>query len=61
MIDGPDAAAAPTNDPRPAWPQFAVVNRSTLPEEIAARLLDLIKAESSGPATSSRPSASWRP
>jgi GntR family transcriptional regulator, transcriptional repressor for pyruvate dehydrogenase complex len=29
----------------PAWPQFAVVNRSTLSEEIAARLLDLIKAE----------------
>lgn len=29
----------------PAWPQFAVVNRSTLPEEIAARLLDLIRAE----------------
>jgi GntR family transcriptional regulator, transcriptional repressor for pyruvate dehydrogenase complex len=29
----------------PSWPQFAVVNRSTLPEEIAARLLDLIKAE----------------
>jgi GntR family transcriptional regulator, transcriptional repressor for pyruvate dehydrogenase complex len=28
-----------------AWPQFAVVNRSTLPEEIAARLLDLIRAE----------------
>jgi len=31
--------------PNPAWPQFAVVNRSTLPEEIAARLLDLIRAE----------------
>jgi GntR family transcriptional repressor for pyruvate dehydrogenase complex len=29
----------------PAWPRFAVVDRSTLPEEIAARLLDLIKAE----------------
>jgi GntR family transcriptional repressor for pyruvate dehydrogenase complex len=29
----------------PAWPQFAVVNRSTLSEEIAARLLDLIRAE----------------
>lgn len=29
----------------PEWPQFAVVNRSTLPEEIATRLLDLIRAE----------------
>jgi GntR family transcriptional regulator, transcriptional repressor for pyruvate dehydrogenase complex len=29
----------------PTWPQFAVVNRSTLPEEIANRLLDLIRAE----------------
>jgi len=28
-----------------AWPRFAVVDRSTLPEEIAARLLDLIKAQ----------------
>jgi len=27
------------------WPQFAVVDRSTLPEEIAERLLELIKAE----------------
>jgi DNA-binding FadR family transcriptional regulator len=27
------------------WPQFAVVNRSTLPEEIAARVLDLIREE----------------
>jgi GntR family transcriptional repressor for pyruvate dehydrogenase complex len=30
---------------QPAWPRFAVVDRSTLPQEIAARLLDLIKAE----------------
>lgn len=29
----------------PAWPQFAVVDRSTLSEEIASRLLDLIRAE----------------
>jgi len=29
----------------PTWPRFALVDRSTLPEEIAARLLDLIKAE----------------
>ncbi len=27
------------------WPQFAVVSRSTLPEEIASRLLELIRAE----------------
>lgn len=41
-------AAAPTSlaaTPNPAWPVFAVVNRSTLSEEIAARLLDLIRAE----------------
>ncbi len=31
--------------PDPAWPVFAVVNRSTLSEEIAARLIDLISAE----------------
>jgi GntR family transcriptional repressor for pyruvate dehydrogenase complex len=48
-IDGPDAAVEPTSDPGPAWPQFAVVNRSTLPDEIAARLLDLIRAESLRP------------
>jgi GntR family transcriptional repressor for pyruvate dehydrogenase complex len=28
-----------------AWPQFAVLDRSTLPEEIANRLLELIRAE----------------
>lgn len=39
-----NGTAAPPS-PAPAWPQFAVVNRSTLSEEIAARLLDLIKAE----------------
>jgi DNA-binding FadR family transcriptional regulator len=33
----------------PAWPVFAVVNRSTLPEEIASRLLDLIQAQSLRP------------
>ena len=49
VTDGPDAAAAPADDPGPAWPQFAVVNRSTLPDEIAARLLDLIRAESLRP------------
>lgn len=40
----PDATAGDAR-PAPAWPTFAVVNRSTLPEEIAARLLDLIRAE----------------
>lgn len=34
---------------QPAWPRFAVVDRSTLPEEIAGRLLDLIRAESLRP------------
>jgi GntR family transcriptional repressor for pyruvate dehydrogenase complex len=43
-IDAPDPTATPT-EPDPAWPVFALVNRSTLPEEIAARLLDLIRAE----------------
>ncbi len=38
-------SAAAGGQSNPAWPQFAVVNRSTLPEEIAARLLDLIRAE----------------
>jgi GntR family transcriptional repressor for pyruvate dehydrogenase complex len=43
----PRSAAAPSAAPRadPAWPQFAVVDRSTLSEEIASRLLDLIRAE----------------
>ena len=42
----PQDAVAPAG-PReaPVWPQFAVVDRSTLPEEIANRLLDLIRAE----------------
>lgn len=35
----------PDGGPRLSWPRFAVVDRSTLPEEIAARLLELIKAE----------------
>jgi GntR family transcriptional repressor for pyruvate dehydrogenase complex len=43
----PDPAVLPAA--HPAWPQFAVVNRSTLPDEIAARLLDLIRAESLRP------------
>ena len=43
MTDEREAGATGSRDP--AWPQFAVVNRSTLPEEIAARLLDLIRGE----------------
>ncbi len=42
-------AAASAGGAGPAWPQFAVMNRSTLPDEIAARLLDLIRAESLRP------------
>ncbi len=38
-------APAIAADGTPAWPRFAVVDRSTLPEEIASRLLDLIRAE----------------
>ncbi len=44
VTDGRRSAAA-ADAVGPTWPQFAVVNRSTLPEEIAARLLDLIRAE----------------
>jgi GntR family transcriptional regulator, transcriptional repressor for pyruvate dehydrogenase complex len=44
VTDG-SAGLGDAADGQPAWPRFAVVDRSTLPEEIAARLLDLIKAE----------------
>ncbi len=45
-VDTSDRSApVPASAPSPAWPTFALVNRSTLPEEIAARLLDLIRAE----------------
>jgi len=44
VTDGSAAPGVAAETP-PAWPRFAVVDRSTLPEEIAARLLDLIKAE----------------
>jgi GntR family transcriptional repressor for pyruvate dehydrogenase complex len=48
-IDAPDHSPTPspgeTPASSPAWPTFALVNRSTLPEEIANRLLDLIRAE----------------
>lgn len=37
---GPETASPPT-----PWPRFAVVDRSTLPEEIAGRLLQLIQSE----------------
>ena len=40
-----DMPANPAGTPGPAWPVFAIVDRSTLSEEIAARLLDLIRAE----------------
>jgi GntR family transcriptional repressor for pyruvate dehydrogenase complex len=43
-IDAPDQLST-TPGAAPAWPVFALVNRSTLPEEIANRLLDLIRAE----------------
>jgi GntR family transcriptional repressor for pyruvate dehydrogenase complex len=39
----PDADRAA--DAGPGWPQFAVLDRSTLPEEIASRLLELIRAQ----------------
>ena len=42
---------APDDGPQ-VWPRFAVVDRSTLPEEIAERLLELIRPSSCGPATS---------
>ncbi len=35
---------APTDDAAQVWPRFAVLDRSTLPEEIASRLLALIRA-----------------
>ncbi len=43
-IGSPTAIGADSTDPVREWPRFAVLNRSTLPEEIAARLLDLIRA-----------------
>jgi GntR family transcriptional regulator, transcriptional repressor for pyruvate dehydrogenase complex len=45
VINNGKPAPAGSGDTPPAWPRFAVVDRSTLPEEIAARILDLIKAE----------------
>jgi GntR family transcriptional repressor for pyruvate dehydrogenase complex len=44
-LDEPRAGRGGADDGAPGWPVFAVLDRSTLPEEIASRLLDLIKAE----------------
>ena len=44
MVEG-ERASAGLGPVTPAWPRFAVMDRSTLPEEIAARLLALIEAE----------------
>jgi GntR family transcriptional repressor for pyruvate dehydrogenase complex len=38
-------AASGTAVTGPGWPQFAVLDRSTLPEEIANRLLELIRSQ----------------
>lgn len=42
---GSRAERRPTEDGSPTSPMFAVLRRSTLPEEIANRLLDLIRAQ----------------
>ncbi len=44
MATAPPAADRAA-DAGPGWPQFAVLDRSTLPEEIANRLLELIRAQ----------------
>jgi len=44
-MDEPGTDRGSAGDGAQAWPQFAVLNRSTLSEEIASRLLELIKAE----------------
>ncbi len=43
MVTPPPAVDRAT-DAGPGWPRFAVLDRSTLPEEIASRLLELIRA-----------------
>jgi GntR family transcriptional repressor for pyruvate dehydrogenase complex len=43
--DEPAADRGAVGDVNPGWPQFAVLDRSTLPEEIANRLLELIQAQ----------------
>ena len=44
-MDEPGAGHGSAGDAAQGWPVFAVLDRSTLPEEIANRLLELIKAE----------------
>jgi len=44
-MDEPGAGRGSAGDGARGWPVFAVLDRSTLPEEIANRLLELIKAE----------------
>ncbi len=44
-MDTPGVVTAPETASATPWPRFAVVDRSTLPEEIAGRLLELIQAE----------------
>ncbi len=44
-VDEPGAGRGGAEHGAPGWPVFAVLDRSTLPEEIASRLLDLIRAE----------------
>ena len=43
--DESDGDRGETGGTAPAWPVFAVLDRSTLPEEIANRLLELIRAQ----------------
>ncbi len=44
MVTHPQGADRVAAEGGPGWPQFAVLDRSTLPEEIASRLLELIRA-----------------
>ncbi len=43
-VSEPGASRGPAVDGAGGWPVFAVLDRSTLPEEIASRLLELIRA-----------------
>ena len=45
MATHPTGADRVSAEGGPGWPQFAVLDRSTLPEEIASRLLELIRAQ----------------
>jgi GntR family transcriptional repressor for pyruvate dehydrogenase complex len=44
-VEEPGAGRGAADEGAPGWPVFAVLDRSTLPEEIASRLMDLIRAE----------------